>query len=109
MSFQMYIVGFLLGIALLLVSFSYSNIYSQQLQCSIDTGTGSSIMRPGQFVNLKSSVNSTEGINNYTWTIQGPAIKEYDDDVYKSSLLSAPFNLLEPIPLSPDHLKNAEV
>src|SRR5687767_1067765 len=109
MSFQTFVVGFLLGMILLLVSFSYNNVHSQQLQCSIDIVTGSSIMHSGQFLNLKSNVNSNGGINSYTWIVQGPVIKEYDDDVYKSSLLSAPFNLLEPIPLSSAHLRNADI
>ena len=109
MTFLKHIYGFSLGIALLLISFSYSNAHSQELQCSIDIIDGSSIMYPGQFLNLKSNVNSNHDISDYSWTIQGPAIKEYDDDVYESTLLSAPFNLLEPTPLSSAHLKNADV
>ena len=109
MTFLKYIYGFSLGITLLLVSFSYSNVHSQQIQCSIDIINVPSVMHPGQFLNLKSIVNSNNGISDYTWTIQGPAIKEYDDDVYQSSLLSAPFNLIPPIPLSSADLKNPEV
>ena len=109
MTIQKVIHEFVLGIVLLIVSFTYSNVHSQELQCNIEIIEGRSIMHPGEFLNLKSNVNSNDGTIDYTWTIQGPAIKEYDDDVYKSSLLSAPFNLLEPTPLSFAHLKNADV
>jgi hypothetical protein len=109
MTFLNHIYGLLIGIGLLLVSFFYSSAYSQQLQCSIDITNVPTVMHPGQFLKLKSNVDSIDEISEYSWTVQGPAIKDYDDDVYQSQLLSAPFNLLEPTPLSSDHLKDSEV
>jgi hypothetical protein len=45
-------------------------------------------MYPGQYAAF--SANVSEGIpHNYTWQVDGPIIKDYDDDVYRSDNLSA--------------------
>jgi hypothetical protein len=63
-------------------------------------GSGSTNnMYPGQFVHF--IANITQGVpQNYTWTIEGPIIKDYDDNVYNSTYLTASLNIEPPTPMS---------
>ena len=60
--------------------------------CNVKIIGGSPNMYPGQFVSLMANV--TGGIPlSYMWTAEGPIIKDYDDNVYNSTHLTAFLNL----------------
>jgi hypothetical protein len=61
-------------------------------------------MYPGQHAAYLANVSDGTA-QNYTWNIEGPIIKEYDDDVYRSNALTASANLEEPIYMSPDDFR----
>lgn len=86
----------------------YSESYAQLQSCSIEVVSGQESMHPGEFLHLKSNFNTNnEGI--YTWTIEGPVTKDYDDLTQDSNLLGASRNLEEPTPITPTDLKQAEL
>jgi hypothetical protein len=52
-------------------------------------------MHPGRQAVYLAEVSNGTAIN-YTWNIEGPIIKEYDDDAYRSDALTASANLQGP-------------
>lgn len=87
---------------------SYSDSYAQLQSCSIELLSGQEIMHPGEFLHLKSNFNSNNEVD-YTWKIDGPVTKDYDDLTQESTLLGASRNLEEPTPITPADLKQEDL
>ena len=65
-------------------------------------------MYPGQYAAF--SANVSEGIpRNYTWDVEGPIIKEYDDDTYRSDNLTASQNLEDPTYMLPNDFRQEDI
>lgn len=62
-------------------------------------------MYPGQHAVFLTNITAS----NYTWTVEGPIIKDYDDDVYRSDDLTASANLENPTYMSPVDFNRASI
>ena len=51
--------------------------------CKVEINGGAANMYPGQYTTLFANVTG-QNVKNYTWTVEGPIIKDYDDNVYNS-------------------------
>lgn len=79
--------------------FSVNSIILTQAQppsslsvCKVEILGGSPIMYPGQYVSLTANITGTE-TKNYTWTVEGNIVKDYDDNVYNSTYLTSYLNI----------------
>jgi hypothetical protein len=79
---------------------------NDNLGCQVEIVGGSSNMHPGEYVYLTSNLTG-ERAQNYTWTVEGPIIKEYDDNVYNSTYLTAFLNIDPPTYMSPVDFKQS--
>ena len=67
-------------------------------------------MYPGQEVRLHANTNNTVTAKaNYTWTVEGPIIKDYDDSVQKSDYLRSVNNVANYSPMSPSDFENENI
>ena len=67
-------------------------------------------MYPGQHAAFSAKANVSEGIpRSYTWQVDGPIIKEYDDDTYRSDNLSASQNLEDPTYMLPGDFRQENI
>jgi Common central domain of tyrosinase/Bacterial TSP3 repeat len=86
---------------------------SEPVTCKVDITRdepldNSSRMYPGQHTIF--STNVSEGIPvNYSWNVEGPIIKDYDDDVYQSDTLTASANLENETYMSPGDFRQKEI
>lgn len=77
-------------------------------ECRVEIIGGSANMYPGQYVNLFGDVTGQKA-KNYTWTVEGPVIKNYDDNVYNSTYLTAFLNIDPPTYMSPADFKQVNL
>jgi hypothetical protein len=102
----------ILILALVIMSFSLTFSSIQLIQantkdsnCNVEIiggpNNGSPNMYPGQLADLRTNVSDDGSINkNYTWRVEAPIIKDYDDSVYNPTNLSASQNLEDPTNMS---------
>jgi hypothetical protein len=76
--------------------------------CNVEILGGSSNMYPGEHVYLAANVTG-ETPKIYTWTVEGPIIKEYDANVYNSTYLTAYLNIDPPTYMSPADFKQSSL
>jgi hypothetical protein len=65
-------------------------------------------MYPGEYAHLIANVSGSRD-QNYTWHVQGPIIKDYDDNVYNSTYLTASLNLDPPTNMSQNDFKKSDL
>jgi Common central domain of tyrosinase len=86
-------------------------LLAQPETCAVEIvgrSAGSGRMYPGQEVAY--SANVTNGTaQNITWSIEGPIIKDYDDDAYRSDALTASANLEGPTYMSPNDFHQTDI
>lgn len=51
------------------------------LACNVEIIGGESRMYPGQYALFEANLSEEQGTENYTWTVEGPIIKDYDSNV----------------------------
>ena len=65
---------------------------------------------PGQEAEFEANVTATRnGVTNYTWTVDGPIIKDYDDSVQQSDYLKDKSNVGNYTVMSPSDFQNREI
>jgi Common central domain of tyrosinase len=102
---------FLVLIAAMLVLLNPMRISQGQVDnliCNVEIVGGSQNMYPGQSVNLVGNVTGQK-VKDYTWTVEGPIIKEYDDNIYNSTYLTAFLNIDPPTYMSPADFKGSSI
>jgi hypothetical protein len=75
-----------------------------QLECNVEIVGGMANMSPGEFVSLRAIVDGDFTIKNYTWNIEGPVVKDYDDDV-----LGGAYEVEDPTPLSAEDFHGSSI
>jgi hypothetical protein len=90
------------SIIILTVTSLFSFNFMQYIQgqtgtsnCKVQITGGSQKMYPGEFASFKANVTRGQP-QNYTWRVEGPIIKDYDDNVYNSTYLTASLNIDPP-------------
>jgi hypothetical protein len=81
---------------------------ADNLECNVEIIGGSDNMYPGQYVYLFGNITGQKA-KYYTWTVEGPIIKDYDDNVYNSTYLTAFLNVDPPTYMSPVDFKGANI
>ena len=81
-------------------SFPLSQAHSNNSSCKVEIVGGSPTMYPGQYISLTANVTGAEA-KNYTWTVEGNIVKDYDDNVHNSTYLTAFLNIDPPTFMSP--------
>ena len=66
-------------------------------------------MYPGQEAQFSANTTRSGPIVNYTWTVGGPIIKDYDDSVQKSDYLSATNNVENYTQMTPSDFHDKEI
>ena len=97
-----------IGTLLVACSLVFSGSGQPSPTCEVKISGGSPTMYPGQFVSLNTLVSGAQP-HNYSWTLEGPAIKDYDDNVYNSTSLSASQNLDPPSPITEGDLHDRSI
>jgi Common central domain of tyrosinase len=94
-----------------LFSFSFMQRTQAQptnLNCNVEIIGGSSKMYPGELASLTANVTGGQP-QNYSWTVEGPIVKDYDDNVYNSTYLTASLNLDPPTYMSPSDFQKSDI
>lgn len=65
-------------------------------------------MYPGQYVFLTANVTQGQA-QKYSWIVEGPIVKDYDDNVYNSTYLTASQNLDPPTPILQSDLEHSTI
>jgi len=78
------------------------------LKCTVHIEGGSTTMYPGEYAHLIANVSGPRA-QNYTWHVQGPIIKDYDDNVYNSTYLTASLNLDPSTNMSQNDFKKSDL
>lgn len=68
--------------------------------CSVEIIGGESRMYPGQYAFFEANLSEAQGNENYTWTVEGPLIKDYDDNVDNATLFNVSRNIEPPTLMS---------
>jgi hypothetical protein len=94
------------------VSGPIQTVYSSEeggLDCEVEITGGESRMYPGQSAMFKANLSEVQGTENYTWTVEGPIIKEYDDNVDNGTLFNVSRNIEPPTLMSPDDFQESSI
>src|SRR5688500_17782048 len=108
-------VAYIISIALIVISFCCVNSFlSSQAQpnnfsCKVEIVGGSPNMYPGQRADFTTNVINGSSNQNYTWTVKGPIVKDYDDNVYNSTLFSVSQSLEDPTPMSSNDFQKHDI
>jgi hypothetical protein len=73
----------------------------QGLACEVEITGGESRMYPGQFALFQANLSEEQGTKNYTWTVEGPIIKDYDSNVDNGTLFNVSSGIEPPTVMSP--------
>jgi hypothetical protein len=98
----------ILAILAALATVKITHTQASSTECRLEILGGSSNMYPGQHVVLFAN-NSGQQMKNYTWSVEGPILKDYDDNVYNSTYLTAFLNIDPPTYMSALDFKNANL
>ena len=104
----------IISIVLIIISlFSVNSFPSSQAQpnnssCKVEILGGQPNMYLGQYVNLIANVSGAEP-RNYAWMVEGPIIKDYDDNVYNSTLFSVSQSLEDPTLMSSSDFQKRDI
>jgi Common central domain of tyrosinase/Bacterial TSP3 repeat len=89
---------------ILFPSFAIRGTQSEDLGCTVEITGGppdtSPQMYPGEKAELDANIVGEDIDGNYTWTIEGPIVKSYDDSVDNSSNLAASRGIDHPVNMS---------
>ena len=102
------------NIIVILLIFSIFLLYAntipsaQSKACKVNIVGGASEMYPGQYVKLYANTSNPD-IKNYTWIIEGPILKNYDDKADGAVNFSAYRNVDDSIPLSPEDFQKSSI
>ena len=66
-------------------------------------------MYPGQESRFEAETSGADAVTNYSWTVEGPVIKDYDDSVQQSDYLKATRNVGNYTQMSPSDFQDREV
>jgi hypothetical protein len=95
------------ALSLIFASSPIQTVYSSEepaggsLQCSVEITGGEPRMYPGQSAKFEASLNEAQGTENYTWTVEGPIIKDYDNTVFNNTQLNVSSGVEEETLMSP--------
>src|SRR4051794_18629290 len=110
--FEMLKISSVLIIILISVfSFNYMKLIQAQptnLACKVEIVGGAPTMYPGELASLTANVTGGQP-QNYSWTVEGPIIKDYDDNVYNSTYLTSSLNLDPPTYMSPSDFQKSDI
>jgi hypothetical protein len=99
----------LIIILISLFSFNFMQLTQAQptnFNCKVKIIGGSTKMYPGELASLTANVTVGQP-QNYSWSVEGPIIKDYDDNVYNSTYMTSSLNLDPPTYMSqPDFQKS---
>jgi hypothetical protein len=76
--------------------------------CKVEITGGSPTMYPGELASLKANVTVGQP-QSYSWSVEGPIIKDYDDNVYNSTYMTSSLNLDPPTYMSPSDFQKPEI
>ncbi len=79
------------------------------LDCKVEIIGGESRMYPGQYAFFEANLSEVQGTENYTWTVEGPIIKEYDDNVDNGTLFNVSRNIEPPTLMSPVDFQESSI
>jgi hypothetical protein len=79
------------------------------LDCIVEITGGDSRMYPGQSALFKANLSEPQGTENYTWTVEGPIIKDYDDNVDNGTLFNVSRNVEPPALMSPGDFQESSI
>jgi hypothetical protein len=65
-------------------------------------------MYAGQFAHLVGNVTGATALN-YSWAVEGPIIKDYDDNVYNSTYLTASLNIDPPTYMTAEDFRKGDI
>jgi hypothetical protein len=82
------------------IMLTQAQLTSSASACKVEILGGSPIMYPAQHVSLAANITGGEA-KNYTWTVEGNIVKDYDDNVYNSTYLTSYLNIDPPTFMSP--------
>ena len=105
----------MISLALIIISlFSFNSFPSSQAQpnnssCKVEIVGGSPNMYPGQRAIFTANVINGSANQNYTWIVEGPIVKDYDDNIYNSSLFSVSQSLEDPTPMSSNDFQKQDI
>ena len=86
----------------------YTQGQGDNSNCNVQITGGSQTMYPGELASLKANVTGGQP-QNYTWTVEGPIIKDYDDNVYNSTYLTASLNIDPPTFMSTSDFQKPDI
>lgn len=66
-------------------------------------------MYPGQRAEFTTNIINGSDNQNYTWIVEGPIVKDYDDNVYNSTLFSVSQSLEDPTPMSSNDFQKPDI
>lgn len=106
----MNIVSILVSILLIAIptNFVFLHVAHASPVCEVKISGDFANMYTGQLASFEALVSGATS-NNYSWIIEGPVVKDYDDNVYNSTSLSASQNLDPPTPLAEEDLHDASI
>ena len=77
--------------------------------CKVEIIGGTKDMYPGQLALLTANVTGGQQPLNYSWTVEGPIIKDYDDSVYNSTYMTSSLNIDPPTFMTPIDFQKADI
>lgn len=90
-------------------SFSLSQAQPNNFSCKVEIIGGFPTMYPGQRAEFTTNVINGSDNQNYTWIVEGPIVKDYDDNVYNSTLFSVSQSLEDPTPMSSNDFQKPDI
>jgi hypothetical protein len=87
----------------------YGSEEEEDLSCRVEITGGEPKMYPGQYAFFEANLTGVQGTENYTWTIEGPIIKDYDDNVDNGTLFNVSRNIEPPTLMSPDDFQKSSI
>ena len=104
------------ALSLIFASSPSQTVYSSEeeeggggLDCEVEITGGESRMYLGQYAFLEANLSEVQGTENYTWTVEGPIIKEYDDNVDNGTLFNVSRNIEPPTLMSPVDFQQSSI
>jgi hypothetical protein len=90
-------------------SLSLSQTQPNNFSCKVEIIGGFPTMYPGQRAEFTTNVINGSDNQNYTWIVEGPIVKDYDDNVYNSTLFSVSQSLEDPTPMSSNDFQKPDI
>jgi hypothetical protein len=100
-------------LSILTTTNSYNFTLAQTDECSVEIEGGPPDsplkMYPGELAEFRARMTGGNDNANYTWTVEGPIIKKYDNQAYNATNLTNPLGIDDPTPMSPNDFQNVNI